>query len=137
PGDVELAVHPAEVRRGGLCRDEQLLCYLPVSLARRCQPGNAQLAGGQCVAAGDRVAPGLGARGDELRPGLARDAARAIVMRQVKAALQLSPRLRALASPAQRRAVVGERAGQFDRCLRALEYRDRLAEQAETAFAPF
>ena len=58
-------------------------------------------------------------------------------MRQVKAALQLSPRLRALASPAQRRAVVGERAGQFDRCLRALEYRDRLAEQAETAFAPF
>ena len=56
------------------------------------------------------------------------------VMRQVKPALQLSPRLRALAGPAQRRTVVGERAGQLDRRLRALEHRDRLAEQAETSF---
>src|SRR5690348_5619353 len=108
PGDVELAVRPAEVRGSGLGRDEQLLRYLPVALARRRQPGNAQLAGGQGVAAGDRVAPRLGPRGDELRPGLTRDAPSAPVMRQVEAALQLCPRLRALAGPAQRRTVVGE-----------------------------
>src|SRR5262249_50634838 len=67
PGDIELAVRTAEVRRGGLRRDEQLLSYLTVALARRRQPGDAQLAGGQGVAAGDRVAPRFGAGRDELR----------------------------------------------------------------------
>ena len=55
-------------------------------------------------------------------------------MSEVKPALELSPRPHALAGPAQGRTVVGERPGQLDLCLRALEYRDRLVKQAETAF---
>src|SRR5207247_9562445 len=77
----------------------------------------------------------LGACRDELRPGLARDAACAPVMRQVEPPLQLSPRRSPLAGPAQRRTVVGERPGQLDRRLGAPEYRDRLAEQVEAAVA--
>ena len=99
------------MRRSGLRRDEQLLCYLPVGPARRGEPGDPQLAGGQGVAAGYRVAPGFGARRDELGPGLARDTAGAPVMRQVESPLQLSPRRGPLSGPAQGRTVVGERPG--------------------------
>src|SRR5689334_13819133 len=135
PGDIELAVRPAEVRLSGLRLDEQLLCYLTVGPARRGQPGHAQLAGGQGVAAGDRVAPWLGARRHEFGPGLARDAAGAPVMRQVESPLQLSPRRCPLAGPAQSRTMVGERPGQLDWRRGVLEYPDRLAEQGEAAVA--
>ena len=65
--DIELALDPIEVRLGGLGGDEQRLCDLAIGEAIGGEPRDTQLAGGERVASGDRVAPWLGARGDQLR----------------------------------------------------------------------
>ncbi len=106
-GDLELAVDAAEVRLGGHGGDEQRLRDLAIGEAFGGEPRDAQLAGGQRVAAGDRVAPWLGARGDQLRARLVGDPPRAQVVGEIQGALELGARLDAAAGAAQRRAVIG------------------------------
>ena len=105
--DAELAVGALEVRLGGRGGDEQRLRDLAIGQPLGGQPGDAQLAGGERVAAGDRVAPWLGAGGDQLRARLVGDPPRATAVSEIKRSpLELRPRLDAAASARERRATV-------------------------------
>ena len=64
----------------GLGRDEQRLGDLAVGQAFGGEPRDAQLGGGERIAAGDRVPPRLGARGDELGTGGLGDSSGATVV---------------------------------------------------------
>jgi hypothetical protein len=86
-GDLELAVHAAEMRLSGLGRDEQRLCDLAIRQALGGEPRDPQLAGGQRIAAGDRMAPRLRARSDQLRARVAGDPPRAATVGEIQRAL--------------------------------------------------
>jgi len=119
-GDLELAVDAVQMRLGGLGRDEQRLRDLAIGEALGGETCDPQLAGGQRVAAGDRVASWLGAGGDQLRARLVGDSPCTAVVGEIERSLELSARLDAAAGAPQRRAVVGSRAGELDRRERAL-----------------
>ena len=57
--NVELAVDAVEVSLGGLGGDERRLRDLTVGEALGSEPRHPELAGGECITAGDRVASGL------------------------------------------------------------------------------
>ena len=88
-GDLELAIDMAEVPLGGLGGDEQRLRDLAIGQALGGEPCDAQLAGGQRVAAGDRVTPRLRARRDQLRARLVGDPPRTATVGEIQRALEL------------------------------------------------
>src|ERR1700759_1448106 len=66
-GYPELVVNPVEVPLGSLGRDEQRLRDLAVAESFGGEPRYTEFAGRERVAAGDRVASGLGSRSDQFR----------------------------------------------------------------------
>ena len=109
--DLELLVDVAEVCGDGSDGDEQCLGDLAVRQSFRGEPRDAQLCGGQRVAAGDRVAPGLGAGGDQFfaRPG--GDPPRTAMVGDIERLLERRSRLDTAAGAPQRSAIVRQCAG--------------------------
>jgi hypothetical protein len=99
-GDLKLAIHAVQMRLGGRGRDEQRLGDLPTGEALGGEPRDAQLGGGQRVTAGDRVAPRLGACGDQLRARLVGDPPGAETVGEIQRALKLGPGLKPAAGTA-------------------------------------
>jgi hypothetical protein len=113
-GDIELAVDAVEVGLGGAGRDEQRLRNLAIGEAFGSQPRDPQFGGRQRVAAGDCIAPWLGARGDQLGTRAGGDSPRAAAVCEIQRPLQLRARLGARPSAPQRGTVVGEGAGELE-----------------------
>ena len=105
-GDVELAVDPAQVRLGGIGGDEQRLGDLAVGEAFGGEPRDAQFAGGERVAASDRVPPWLGTGGDQLGARMVRDPPRPQAVGEIKCPLELGARLHTAAGTSQRRPMI-------------------------------
>jgi hypothetical protein len=86
--------------------DKQRLGDFGVGQSFGGEPRDTQLARGQGVAAGDRVAPGLGARGDQFRARPSGDPPCPAAVGEIQRSLQLNSRLHSAASAPQRRAIV-------------------------------